>query len=443
MGKVENTTSVDSSRIKKGINKLKTNAKESSSIHIDAKMQSFVEKMKNTIGNDDFLTLFAGLDSKHPEKLDKEDLKILDKCDGIIGNLSQDDINIFKNAVLMHKANQENPINFKSLLSFTVQYSDISNGDFDDGLFIDQTEQTENIFKTAKIKQNNNIIEINLSDAETTHAYSSYKFNTTGNYLVEKIKHYPNNKTFAIYSTEKYQDELAQKDGIKPANKQNTYNIDNKTYKYIYKKDSFVDSENHKDIYLYDSKNKKMVSDKEAKEVVLKRLYGESYQAGYLNEKNEKLPNVTDKDISAMKNDPTSMIGEVLRFNEANSQNKDLNKIYNIETINTKLKAMLKENKIELIKDNLIEGAYSPKQKTIYLNYQNILNSDDNLLFETLYHELIHSEQQINMDARQSEQQAHFVSRSALLIKQGTFDEQNKKNLAECVKYSLNYNYLF
>lgn len=416
------------------------------SIHIDPKVAEEVEQLKKRIGNDDFLPFLAGLDSK-PDNISKEDLELLKSLDGKDKKLSDDDFNIFQNAITMKQANKESNVDFNGLLGFTAEYSDIQNGDLDDGKFIKQSPETENMFKKSKISQNGDKIEIKLNDfnKDNDKNYSTYEFSTEHKVILSKIKNYANGNKFVIMDTGKLQTTKLKENGINPIDNDSTYMIEGVKYKYDKEKDLFTDEKSDKNFFIYSQKEGKMVSGDDAFKSVYKQVYGEKFFNKYADEivktpikdKMQFNHKLTDEDIELIKNDKTSTIGQIIKFNNENADRPELKELYDINSINSVLEKLIKkQNLFFTYKD----GAYgsSKDASSINLNFKN-LYSDNQNMFETMYHELIHNTQNLGTSDYDAEKKAYLGSMLASQMKDGELNEQKKEDIKESVKYTLNF----
>lgn len=414
------------------------------SIYIDPKVKNNVEQLKEKFGNDDFIPFLANLDSKKPNIIDSNDFNKLEKLDRS-KKLSDQDINIFKNALTMYKANENNSVEFNDLLKFTAQYSDIENGDLKDGLFIEQSPQTENMFRTSTVKEKDGQLEAKINDLKSNKGYSEYSFNVSDNVITGKTKTYENGQKFIIHEEYPTQVELLKKDGI-IINKKQKYVVNSIEYSYDEENDLFK-TKNSDDFYIYNAKTKEMIAGKTAFQDMYKLIYGENFFNKYSQgiEDTEIKPNsrfkhkMTDEDIQMIKNDETSVIAQIIKFNEENSENQQLKNNYDLELINPILEDLIKNNGL-LLSYGKFEGYNDPMSGYISCNFQSLITHKEDA-FETLYHELTHSTQAIGTKTEEKEQQAHKGSKMAKYIKENNFDSQKEQDIDESVKYSLNYFY--
>lgn len=451
MGNVEKVELGKSANQSKAAAGKKAESQEPASIYIDPKVAKEVEAIKQMYGDDSFMEILANMDSDG-SNISVQDVKAIQGLTPEKKAVNKEDVEIFKSAVNMYNANKEKVAKFSDVLNFTREYLDLASGEAGDDKYLIPDAKIEKAFKTAKITENDGEMIVEMEDAgDAEKAGRSVNFfSEYDKQIVKRTKKYSDGSEFKIYDSRAItQADALIKDGILPED-DNGREFTVGGVKYIY--DSIRNSfwvKGQNEMYTYNEKEKKMVSYSDCYKDVAKRLYGEQFYEVYVN-KNYSTGNpsgidkkfkMTDEAIEMIVKDPTSVIGQVIKFNNENKDNKDLTEIFgDVDKMNEQLQLMLKYKAIEFSQDpNYAVGA--DMRGIVSINCQDNYSSDknDTELFNSLYHGLVRTFQTADYTAEYRAKQAYTAADRAELIKKGELTEEAKNNIDEKSRYLISY----
>lgn len=125
------------------------------------------------------------------------------------------------------------------------------------------------------------------------------------------------------------------------------------------------------------------------------------------------------EDIEQLKNDPTSIIGQVMKFNEENKNNPDMKGIFKIDEANANIEKMLMKNGRIAFMHGTEDDAGNDDGKSTCLDFQRLYNNKTKI-FEAFYSQTVNTTQRPSeKDARANQKTAYTAAFAAEAIRKG------------------------